>query len=191
VTNNEFRRLFPTHEGEDELPAAQTTWYEAYTYSAWLGGRLPTEAEWEHVARLNCAHTYCRQDGGPAELGEVAWWAGNSLDDLAGTPLMKPVMSLEPGPLGLWDLYGNAWEWNANWTYRYTAEAEVDPAGPTKAAFNFRSYRGGAASTPREWLVPSGRGQVRPEARSRFGGFRVVLTEATLPLAVAEPASVP
>ena len=78
VTNAEYRRFIPNHEGADELPAVGMNWFEAYAYAAWLGGRLPTESEWEYAARAGCTFLYCKRDGSEAALSEVAWWVGNS-----------------------------------------------------------------------------------------------------------------
>ncbi|MCG8454727.1 MAG: SUMF1/EgtB/PvdO family nonheme iron enzyme, partial [Holophagales bacterium] len=111
VSNAEYRRLVPDHKGADDLPAVAMHWFEAYTYAAWLGGRLPTESEWEYAARAECDFLYCKRDGSEATLSEVAWWVGNSTDPETGEPAPRSIMKLEPNPFGLWDMYGNVWEW--------------------------------------------------------------------------------
>lgn len=63
------------------------------------GYRLPTEAEWEHACR---AGTTGARYG---DLDAIAWHRGNSL----GRP--HEVGGKEPNPWGLYDLFGNVWEW--------------------------------------------------------------------------------
>ncbi len=181
VTNAEYRRLFPDHEGAGDLPAAGMTWYQAYTYAAWLGGRLPTESEGEYAARAGCAYAYCRRDGSEATLDEVAWWAGNSVAPETGEPSARPVMQREPNPWGLWDVYGNVWEWNATWYGAYPEALERDPPGPSDSSLAIRTYRGGSAWQPREWTLASGRGADTPELRSRSVGLRVVIAAPSQP----------
>ncbi len=178
VTNAEYRRLFRDHEGDDDLPAGGVTWYEAYTYAAWLGGRLPTESEWEYAARAGCAHAYCHRDGSEATLDEVAWCEGNAVDPETGEPSVKPVMQLEPNPWGLWDVYGNVWEWNATWYGAYTEALERDPPGPTDNSIGYRTIRGGAAFTRQESVLASGRDDMPPDTPTRQDGLRVVIAES-------------
>ncbi len=177
VTNAEYRRLFPDHEGEDDLPAVRMTWYEAYTYAAWLGGRLPTESEWEYVARAGCGHAYCKRDGSRATLDEVAWWVGNAADLETGEPSVKPVMQLEPNPWRLWDVYGNVREWTATWVGAYPDALERDPPGPTDTSLDFRTIRGGCVSKAKESVIASGRGVAAPDTRSICAGLRVAIAE--------------
>ncbi len=188
VTNAEFRRLWPEHgnrwsdyPGEDDQPASRMTWYEAYTYAAWLGGRLPTESEWEYAARAGCAYAYCRRDGSEAALDDVAWWFGNSVDPETGETSSKPVMQLEPNPWGLWDVYGNVKEWNATWYGSYPETPEKDPPGPTDTVLDYRTNRGGFFLGPKEWVLASGRGVGQTGLTSFYAdglGLRVVIAEA-------------
>lgn len=56
--------------------------------------RLPTSGEWSLFARR-----------GRRKFCKIAW----SWDDSADTP--HPVATKSPNPLGLYDLWGNVWEW--------------------------------------------------------------------------------
>ena len=183
VSLDEYRRLVPDHPagaGTGDRPARMMTWFEAYTYAAWLGGRLPTESEWEYAARAGCRFRYCKRDGSEATLSEVAWWVGNATELEAGQQRSQPIMQLEPNPWGLWDIYGNVWEWNANWYGLYGEAPETNPPGPTFNSFLDRSRRSGSYNNPEEWVLASARGGANAYRTRSNLGFRVVLVEPDL-----------
>jgi formylglycine-generating enzyme required for sulfatase activity len=68
------------------------------------GYRLPTEGEWECACR---AETSTRRFFGDSDefLDSYGWHIGNSLD------YAWRVGTLKPNDYGLFDVYGNAWEW--------------------------------------------------------------------------------
>jgi len=166
VTVEEYRRLVPDHPGEPNQPVVNVTWYEAYVYAAWLGGRLPTEAEWEYAARANCEFDYCDREGEAADVDDVAWYG----DPSGG--LHEPC-GKEPNPFGLCDMHGNAWEWVADWYGPYSEEAVTDPWGPPRGGV--RVFRGGSFGFTAVRARSACRGRWLPGVEIWYQGFRVVL----------------
>jgi formylglycine-generating enzyme required for sulfatase activity len=86
-------------------PVIGVSWYEAEAYCRWVGGRLPTEQEWEAAARGPKAREY-PWDG--------PWEDGICNTREAGLGTTSPV-GLFPrsrqADFGLEDLAGNVWEW--------------------------------------------------------------------------------
>jgi serine/threonine protein kinase/formylglycine-generating enzyme required for sulfatase activity len=90
-----------------------------------LGGkgyRLPTEAEWEYACRAGNSSNMPFHDNG--HLGRFAWMYSNC------DRMTQPVGAKEPNGFGLFDIYGNVWEWCWDWLGPYPAGLATDPSGP-------------------------------------------------------------
>jgi formylglycine-generating enzyme required for sulfatase activity len=135
VTQAAWKRLMNTDPSRfkgDQLPVERVSWDEAVKYCETIGGRLPTEAEWEYAARAGS--TSARY----GELDAIAWYDKNS----GGTT--HAVGSKQPNQFGLFDMLGNVFQWTADWygeSY-YTLQATADPSGPPGG--QYRVLRGGA-----------------------------------------------
>jgi len=100
------------------------------------GYRLPTEAEWERGARAGTGTTYYFGNNS-ARLRLHCWFKGNA------TRGPSPVGIKQPNPWGLYDVYGNVWEWCNDFYAEdyYQKSPEKNSTGPK--AGTTRVLRGG------------------------------------------------
>ena len=100
----------------DRLPMTCATWYEAFLFCMWDGGRLPTETEWEYAAVNGTAYlAYPWQSVQCTDLDNDAETAANANVQVSGSSVMKEVGQYPPSPTGHFDLAGNAYEMVRDW----------------------------------------------------------------------------
>ena len=179
VTNAEYRRFVdatsraaPTHwpsgvvpEGREHHPVTYVSWSDAAAFCAWVGGFLPSEAQWERAARGDDGRAWPWGDETPTR--EHATFAGTDTSPVALAPRGA-------SPFGVLDLAGNVWEWTASALrpYPYAADdGREDATSPEP-----RVVRGGSFIHGPHELRCSYRHGMLPGAVDHYVGFRLAAT---------------
>lgn len=177
--------------GNSDHPVVNITWDQAQDYAEWVGGRLPTEAEWKYAAcgpdgrwypwgnepdgtRLN----YCGDDCWLPPQLSISTDIGSD-----GWELTAPVGSFPLGAswCGALDMAGNVSEWIADWYGDYTSERQENPTGP--ASGEHRAIRGGDWTSWRWNTRCASRSQalLQQDFAEMYLGFRVGVPGPILP----------
>ena len=154
-------------KGHPTQPAGGVSWDDALAFLHKLNEReegrdycLPTEAQWEYACRAGTETPRYHSD-----VNAIAWYKENSKKHL------QPVGQKLPNAWGLYDMLGNVSEWCHDGRRKYTADAAIDPMGPTSAS-TFRVFRGGGWYLHARGVRAANRNRIRPGLRFDYLGFR-------------------
>ena len=145
-------------------PVVNVTWSESVAYCEWAGGRLPTEAEWEHAARGGL-------DGKLFPWGDEFAGQANGRHNIKTEQFnfTSPVASFSPNAFGLYDMAGNVWEWTAS---EFTLTHASTPA---RDGYDLRTIKGGGWDNLIPRLRVSERAALSRQGRHNlYVGFRCV-----------------
>jgi formylglycine-generating enzyme required for sulfatase activity len=177
VTLVQWERLMggrPNENPTDDAPVERVSWHDTQEFIKKLNAlndgyayRLPSEAEWEYACRAGEEGDYVR------DLDKMAWHSANSYK------MTHRVGQTKPNAFGLYDMFGNVWEWcedNARPNYEgapgdgkpyYQAQATPDATRITRGF----SYEGELSK-----LRAAYRGYAPADVRKPTIGFRLVAT---------------
>jgi formylglycine-generating enzyme required for sulfatase activity len=176
-------------------PVVCVSWDDAKAYTDWLSKttgkayRLPSESEWEYVARAgttmrfpvaNTEADLCGYGNGADQTARSAALppAWNYLSCRDGFAHTAPVGSFKPNAFGIFDLMGNAWEWVEDCYIEKLGATPSDGQPSISANCQRHTVRGGSWSAPARMLRVAARGGAPANSRFDDVGFRVVRTMA-------------
>ena len=201
VTQAQYKALMgenPSRFRDDNNPVEQVSWNDAMSFCEKLteiekiAGRLPegyrytlpTEAQWEYACRAGTITAFYNGTNIPTEeqkwevpcsnADPIAWYMHNS------GYKTHPIGQKQPNGWGLYDMYGNVWEWCLDWynSNYYTESPVTDPMGPSTGTY--RCARGGSWDNGAYRCRSAAREYDRLPTYNQNGnvGFRVALTTA-------------
>ena len=165
----------PSYFGGKDRPVERVSWDDVQEFIDKLNDkegrkiyRLPTEAEWEYACRAGTTTEYFFGDD-EDKLGEYVWY-----DDNSGNKT-HPVGKKKPNPWGLYDMYGNVWEWCQDLYGDYPKGKIINPKGPDSGSY--RVFRGGSWGHSAVSCRSANRSNWEPDYRYSLLGFRLVMED--------------
>ena len=136
--------------GDEQQPLWGVDWFTADAYCKWahVGGRLPTEAEWEYAARSGGKNQAYPWGGAAPDCSHaIMYGVGVGLCYLAAGCCTNDVWlpcSVPAGNTaqGACDMIGNASEWTADWWDYYPSVPQTNPL-VVKSTSGYKVIRGG------------------------------------------------
>lgn len=164
---------------DGDKPVVGVTWTDANNYCEWVGGKLPSEAQWEYAARSVERFEYPWGDFFDGRITNACdvncegydLWQDARVND--GFSWTAPAGSFPAGVswAGAYDLAGNAWEWVDDWyDPDYYQFSSGDGLGPMVG--EERVMRGGAWTGNEFTLRSSHRWRGAPDEAYSYLGFR-------------------
>jgi formylglycine-generating enzyme required for sulfatase activity len=161
-------------------PVVCISWNSAKAYAAWLAARtgheyrLPSEAEWEYVARVGTLSPF---HYGPTITSDHANYNGTTryANGEKGVYRKKtlPVGSFPANAFGVHDVHGNVWEWVGDcWNDSYRG-APQDGSPWLSGNCGRRGMRGGAWNSRPGNLHSANRTRYVLDYRNYNFGFRI------------------
>ena len=158
----------------DNQPVVGVTWFDAQAYAEWIGGSLPTEAQWERAARGAEGRKY-PWGNDPPKVRQHANFARRYNKT-------TPIGQFQEGvtPNGIADLAGNVWEWcldeyNPSFYKQNDKDVKRDPLNLRfRDVLRSRVIRGGAWDTGSTFLRSALRSTFYPLDSTHSIGFRIV-----------------
>lgn len=168
-------------DARQDHPVTHVSWNDAQAFTAWAGGRLPSEAEWEHAAR-----------GGP-QRRRFPWgeeepddnqvycniWQGrfphlNTMVD--GYAATAPARSFDPNPLGFYNMAGNVWEWTADAFRVHSLGQQAKSRNEQSRRSSDKTLKGGSYLCHKSYCYRyriAARMALSPDSSASNVGFRV------------------
>ena len=181
----------PSHFTGEKNPVERVSWFDAAEFCKMLNTglkprlpagmeiQLPTEAQWEYACRAGTATRYYFGEE-DSKLGDAAWYRAN------GSKHAHPVGEKNANAFGLYDMYGNVWQWcNDFYAKKYYEQSpDADPPGPVQGdPYNgkdpARVLRGGSWLYDTDLCRSAFRFKLPPGYRGDDVGFRVVMVPST------------
>ena len=161
-----FRKYFnDLLDLEDNYPVVNS-WYEANAFCKWLGGRLPTESEWEYVATNNGTTKY---PSGNTKIGNLDYYIGDVVP-ISSYPAGDTFHKTDKNERGIIQLLGNVWEWCEDVFYPYDGFT-IDPIY-REFSYPFFGYkkilRGGSWAVPHILINSKYRNAQAPDCQYQY-----------------------
>lgn len=163
---NRFGHVEPLREDE---PVMHVCWYEADAYSRWRGGRLPTEAEWEHAASWTPEGR--KVLGTADEASDADLWTEGETQRFGPLPATAGTWTSPAGCVGM---LGGVWEWTSTDFRGYPGfvSSPYDEYSEVFFGSNYKVLRGGSWATHPWAARTTFRNWDFPIRRQIFSGFR-------------------